>query len=454
MKRLIQIISLTTGVMVLCMFMLSGALALTSPVTISLVTSKSAYQAAEAIKMQIQVMNTSGGDVIAQEGFFQQHFYLKITFISPDGKPVYTKYQDVGQEGGPPLRFQDKDAVLVETIQVGASRTDILEDARTFYNITKYGHWKAQVVAFLETYSAATTDPNTGKLIAYLEDQTGSYEVKSNAATFDIVSSVPAVKSSIQVDVNLHIIGTGTKPPVKKQPLDGVSVRLYSRASLAQYEPANWKAYPLIWNNNSIAPVQVKPTNSQGIATFEQVDKNDYVVITSYDSLYAGSPIDSADTEWATGTLQKHLSFMQKADNSKVPGKTTVQKGSLLLIIEPEYIEWDSTQELYPFVFETIGDWGVSTAIAPPEGFVTDYGSLSIQVKDSTGAVQFNVKDIGSRWVDTGVTFTVTHKKKVKTLKDKVGIKLAKKLADKKGLSVYGETGSPGTFSGGKKIGQ
>ena len=95
MKRLIQIISLTTGVMVLCMFMLSGALALTSPVTISLVTSKSAYQAAEAIKMQIQVMNTSGGDVIAQEGFFQQHFYLKLTFIDPDGKPVYTKYQDV-----------------------------------------------------------------------------------------------------------------------------------------------------------------------------------------------------------------------------------------------------------------------------------------------------------------------------------------------------------------------
>jgi len=453
MKRLIQIISLTTGVMVLCMFMLSGALALTSPVTISLVTSKSAYQAAEAIKMQIQVMNTSGGDVIAQEGFFQQHFYLKLTFIDPDGKPVYTKYQDVGQEGGPPLRFQDKDAVLVETIQVGASRTDILEDARTFYNITKYGHWKAQVVAFLETYSAATTDTNTGKLIAYLEDQTGSYEVKSNEVSFTIVSPTSTAKSSIQVDVNLQKIGTGTKPKVEKKLLEGLSVRLYSRASLAQYEPANWKTYPLIWNNNSIAPVQ-EQTNSQGIATFEQVDKNAYVVITSYDSLYAGSPIDSADTEWATGTLRKHLSFMQKADNSKVPGKTTVQKGSLLLITEPEYVEWDSPQELYPFVFETIGDWGVSTAIAPPEGFVTDYSFLSVQVKDTTGAVQFTVKDIGSRWVDTGVTFTVTHKKKTKELKDKVGIKLAKKLADKKGLSIYGETEGPGTFSGGKKIGQ
>jgi hypothetical protein len=143
---------------------------------------------------------------------------------------------------------------------------------------------------------------------------------------------------------------------------------------------------------------------------------------------------------------------MQKADNAKVPGKTTVQKGSLLLITEPEYVEWDGTQELYPFVFETIGDWGVTTAIAPPEGFVTDYSSLSTQLKDATGAVQFTVQDIGSRWVDTGVTFTVTHKKKVKTLKDKVGIKLAKKLAEKKGLSIYGETGSPGTFMGGKRV--
>jgi hypothetical protein len=453
MRRGITIVSLIAGAMLLCVLMLTGVQAQAPPITINLLTSKIAYQTGEPIKMQIDVMNTTGSYVIAQEGFSTQHFYLRVTFIDPDGNPVYTKYQDVGQEGGPPARFQEKDAGLVETIQTGAVKTDIMDDARIFYNITKNGHWKAQVVAFLETYSAAETDPNTGKPIAYLEDQAGSYEVKSNEVSFDIVSPTSTAKSSIQVDVNLHIIGTGTKPPVKKQPLD-VIVRLYSRASLAQYEPANWKTYPLIWNNNSIAPVQVKQTNSQGIAAFEQVDKNDYVVITSYDSLFAGSPVDSADTEWATGTLQKHLTFMQKADNSKVPGKTTVQKGSLLLITEPEYVEWDSTQELYPFVFETIGDWGITVVIAPPDGFVTDYRALAASVKDTTASVQFTVKDIGSRWVDTGVTFTVTHKKKTKELKDKVGIKLAKKLADKKGLSIYGETGSPGTFSGGKKIGQ
>jgi hypothetical protein len=68
--------------------------------------------------------------------------------------------------------------------------------------------------------------------------------------------------------------------------------------------------------------------------------------------------------------------------------------------------------------------------------------------------VQFTVTDIGSRWIPTDVTFTVTHKKRVKTLKDKVGIKLAKKLAEKKGLSIYGEDGEPGTFVGGKKVSQ
>jgi len=42
------------------------------------------------------------------------------------------------------------------------------------------------------------------------------------------------------------------------------------------------------------------------------------------------------------------------------------------LIIEPEYVEWDGAQELYPFIFESVGNWTVTTSVTPPEGFVAD----------------------------------------------------------------------------------
>ena len=44
-----------------------------------------------------------------------------------------------------------------------------------------------------------------------------------------------------------------------------------------------------------------------------------------------------------------------------------------LLIIEPEFIVGVETDRLYPFVFESVGDWSVSTSVAPPDGFVADY---------------------------------------------------------------------------------
>jgi hypothetical protein len=83
---------------------------------------------------------------------------------------------------------------------------------------------------------------------------------------------------------------------------------------------------------------------------------------------------------------------------------------------------------------------------------VADKSSLTATVKNEIEAVQFTVKDVGSRWIETNVTFTVEHQKKVKALKDKVGIKLSKRLAETKGLDIYGETGTPGTFVGGKKV--
>ena len=57
--------------------------------------------------------------------------------------------------------------------------------------------------------------------------------------------------------------------------------------------------------------------------------------------------------------------MIQEANGKQVPARYTKLTGSELLIIEPEYVLWDDTDQLYPFVFETIGDWSVTTSVAP-----------------------------------------------------------------------------------------
>jgi hypothetical protein len=145
---------------------------------------------------------------------------------------------------------------------------------------------------------------------------------------------------------------------------------------------------------------------------------------------------------------------MEKADGKKVSCKTTKRTGSDLLIIEPEYIEWDGTKELYPFVFEAVGSWSLTTSINPPQGFVTDRQSLSAEVQSGIEAVQFTITNKGPRWEETEVTHRVKHQGKTEMIKSKIGIKLSRRLAKEKRLGIYGHTESPGPFKGGRKVGK
>jgi hypothetical protein len=138
-------------------------------------------------------------------------------------------------------------------------------------------------------------------------------------------------------------------------------------------------------------------------------------------------------------TMNKYLQLIVKADGKKVPAKYTVVTGSELMIIEPEYIEWDGTQELYPFVFQSIGDWGVTTSVKPPEGFVADRNSLSTEVISEIRALQFLITDVGSKWEHTKVEHKIKHKGKSQTIKSNIGIKLSEKLSKQKGIDIFGE---------------
>ena len=137
--------------------------------------------------------------------------------------------------------------------------------------------------------------------------------------------------------------------------------------------------------------------------------------------------------------MKKYLQVIQKADGKKGPAKYRKLKGSELLIIEPEYVEWSGDNELYPFIFDSIGDWTVGTSVEPPEGFVADNDSLTEEVNTELEAVQFTITDVGSKWKPTKVKHKIKHKGKTIKIESKIDVKLSKKLAKEKGISVYGE---------------
>ena len=91
---------------------------------------------------------------------------------------------------------------------------------------------------------------------------------------------------------------------------------------------------------------------------------------------------------------------------------------------------------MYPFVFETIGDWTVGVTVDPPEGFVADYDSLSEEVDSELEAVQFTITEVGSELLPTETTFEVIHNGEVRVVRSNVGILLTPNYAQSRGFNV------------------
>lgn len=110
-------------------------------------------------------------------------------------------------------------------------------------------------------------------------------------------------------------------------------------------------------------------------------------------------------------------------------------------------MEWTGTEELYPIVFDTVGDWSVDTAVSPPEGFVSDYDPLTEEVTNEVEAVQFTITDIGCDWIPTRVKQALVHAGRRKKVLSCIGVRLGRELAARKGLDrfgrVLGEDGHP-----------
>jgi hypothetical protein len=264
--------------------------------------------------------------------------------------------------------------------------------------------------------------------------------LESNTLNFSILG--PGTSSgTIQVTAERHIVGGGNKPTTNKVPIPDLVLAAFDMKDncLVQSAPPygfTWQNYGSFWK---CPHYNTAVTDSSGKAAFS-LPPGGYIIIGEYkpdsnSKIYLGA---SAGGVTSGGVMNKYLQLIEKADGKNVPAKYTVITGSELMIIEPEYVEWDGTQELYPFIFQSIGDWGVVTSIAPPEGFVPDYKSLSTQVSTSTAALQFTITDVGSKWVDTNVEHQIKHKGKTQKLSRKIGVKLSESLARQKGLGVLG----------------
>lgn len=272
-----------------------------------------------------------------------------------------------------------------------------------------------------------------------------------DAETLDVAAAGPA---EITVQADRHVVsGSGSNPSSEKGPLYPLQVRAYDMSEVSgecvRRIGVSWRKYGLVWLSCRTVPGGVAEVDPTGAATLT-VGSGELLLVAEYDpdGSIAGSGERSGDElyigrsvgDLAVGeSAHKYLQVIDKGDVA-VPAQYKRLTGSELLIIEPEYTEWDGEQELYPFIFESVGDWEVTTSIAPPEGFVPDQESLSVEVSSELKAVQFTVTDVGSEWVDTEVSHEVRHKEKdkVKRVKSKVGVKLSRRLARKKGLDQYG----------------
>ena len=248
------------------------------------------------------------------------------------------------------------------------------------------------------------------------------------------------IEGNLTVQVDKHTVGLGTHPGSTKEPIAGMKTRVFDKSTgscVMTDWGVSWHYYPDIWAD--CEPVAGATTNTKGQAEFA-LGAGDYIIIGEYTEetpyLYIGVSVGeiTADTD-----VEKYLQVIEKADGKKGPAKYRKLKGSELLIIEPEYVEWTGDNELYPFLFDSIGDWTVGTSVEPPEGFVADHDTLSEEVNTELEAVQFTITDVGSKFTSTNVKYKIKHKGKTKNIDSKIDIKLSKKLAKEKGISVFGE---------------
>lgn len=460
-KRSSRTCALMTILVMTVFLIASGAAAQTEPLKVSVRFYKATYnldEPTEQISADIIFENPNSEPVWVPEGFDQWDYELFLFFKGPgpDG-PLITATSSGGD--GSPTPSVSLPMVRVEKKLSGWQiRMPILE-LRDYYLLTQPGQ-------YMVWFSMPFVQYDPQKVSDVLDengDPTGFYEAPFNAVIWKkplespqeyyvtLTREVVPEAASIRVKCTEYVFGEGSHPGVTKQPITydpayPFEVRLYKRSAIEQagITPINHQTCSRIVTDITI-PVY-RSTTTPAVAgeyIFWNVPRDDYIIIgcangvTDYKHLW--SPVGAEDLNWGVGEIFKTLILMTNHTGKKSPGKTMRVTGSELIIVEPEYVEWTSEQELYPFAFESVGDWNVEVSVAPPEGFVADQESVSEEILSALKAIQFTITDVGSKWKPTKVKYKLKHKGKTSNLESSIDIKLSRKLAKEKDVPEWGD---------------
>jgi hypothetical protein len=253
-------------------------------------------------------------------------------------------------------------------------------------------------------------------------------------------------EGTLVVTASVHTVGAGPHPGSNRTPLADLDIGLFDKTDGSCAREVcggiSWQHYPCIVVTCS--PVAAGTTDATGQLILEMAPGEYLVVGDNGSDKHLGGSLG----EIACGaSKKKRLDNLVTAEGKDHPAKATKRTGSELWIIEPEYVEWTGEVELYPIVLESVGDWEVTTSVAPPEGFVSDHEELSEEVTTETEAVQFTITDVGSDWIPTEIQHDLRHHGRKEKVLSRVGVELAPGLAQAKGLDRHGhpldENGEP-----------
>jgi hypothetical protein len=271
-----------------------------------------------------------------------------------------------------------------------------------------------------------------------------SFTAKDASGNTSVATKSVTVRygASVYVQAAKYTVGGGCRPVVTKSVLAGITITAYSAASGSCARQQNRcggaigpQQYPAIVAN--CTPLASGVTDTRGILTMN-LPTGDYVLISRASDHGRDQYIGAQVYGLRCGQTQNaYLEILEDSRGITYSGFTTRLVGTELLIVQPEEITWDDTQQLYPYIFESDGAWGVVTSVSPPEGFVADYDTLSSAVNDTMNAVQFTITELGSDLVPTPTTFVVDHKGRRQIVRRDVGIKLTTRYARLRGFDVH-----------------
>jgi hypothetical protein len=407
----------------------------------------------EKIDAAITLENISGVDVWTREGFKDNgyHFYLYFKGPGTDGSLI--SWTSSGS--GSPTPSVEPPTVNVEKLDSGWLINMPIPEVRDYYPLTHPGQYRCWFAMPFVQYDTGQVqpavndngDPIPNKYVAPPGAIVWTDPIESQGTFIVLTTGVAAVKSDVRIKAVEYIFGEGSHPGVTKKPLIDIDVRLYKLSAIAAagISPINHKVYGSIATNDNIFNISADKTGISGEFIFKSVphDPEGYIVLGRADRItdykHLGRFVEADDPNWGTGEIYRKLILMTDKRGKKSPGKSKKLTGSELLIIEPEYVEWGSNDELYPFAFESVGDWDVEVSVVPPEGFVADHPSLSESVSSELEGVQFTITEFGSSWKPTKVNYKVKHKNKTQEIVSEIGVKLTKKLSQEKGVDKWGK---------------